>query len=62
MEATYFEMAQAAGRSREDDETVLEIATDKVDTEVPSIAEGIIEQILYRVNACGTGWKCNSED
>jgi 2-oxoglutarate dehydrogenase E2 component (dihydrolipoamide succinyltransferase) len=32
------------------DETVLEIATDKVDTEVPSTAKGIIEQILYNVN------------
>lgn len=32
------------------DETVLEIATDKVDSEVPSTAEGIIEEILYKVN------------
>lgn len=32
------------------DETVLEIATDKVDSEVPSTAEGIIEEILYNVN------------
>jgi len=32
------------------DETVLEIATDKVDTEVPSTTEGIIEQLLYNVN------------
>ncbi|GAC1489609.1 MAG: hypothetical protein NVS1B13_18910 [Flavisolibacter sp.] len=32
------------------DETVLEIATDKVDTEVPSTAEGQIDEILFKVN------------
>jgi 2-oxoglutarate dehydrogenase E2 component (dihydrolipoamide succinyltransferase) len=32
------------------DETVLDIATDKVDSEVPSTAEGIIEAILYHEN------------
>ena len=32
------------------DETVLEIATDKVDTEVPSTTEGVIQEILYNVN------------
>ena len=32
------------------DETVLDIATDKVDSEVPSTAEGIIEEILFKEN------------
>jgi len=32
------------------DETVLEIATDKVDSEVPSTAEGVIETILFNEN------------
>src|SRR5690606_1366497 len=29
---------------------VLEIATDKVDSEVPSTAEGVIEELLYNEN------------
>ncbi len=33
------------------DETLLDIATDKVDSEIPSTAEGIIIEILYEVNA-----------
>ncbi len=32
------------------DETLLEIATDKVDSEVPSTAEGTIAEVLYHVN------------
>ena len=32
------------------DETVLEIATDKVDTEVPSTTEGVMEEVLFKVN------------
>jgi 2-oxoglutarate dehydrogenase E2 component (dihydrolipoamide succinyltransferase) len=32
------------------DETVLEIATDKVDSEVPSTAAGVISEILFNVN------------
>ncbi|MFZ1313525.1 MAG: dihydrolipoamide acetyltransferase family protein, partial [Chitinophagaceae bacterium] len=32
------------------DETILEIATDKVDSEVPSTAAGVIEEILFNVN------------
>jgi 2-oxoglutarate dehydrogenase E2 component (dihydrolipoamide succinyltransferase) len=32
------------------DETVLDIATDKVDSEVPSTAEGTISEILYKEN------------
>ncbi|MBD0376380.1 MAG: 2-oxo acid dehydrogenase subunit E2, partial [Flavisolibacter sp.] len=32
------------------DETLLEIATDKVDSEVPSTTEGVVEELLYKVN------------
>ncbi|MFN7014222.1 MAG: dihydrolipoamide acetyltransferase family protein, partial [Bacteroidia bacterium] len=36
------------GDKVEDEETVLEIATDKVDSEVPSTASGVITKILYK--------------
>jgi len=50
MEATILKWHKQPGDHVKMDETVLEIATDKVDTEVPSTAEGIIEQVLYNVN------------
>jgi 2-oxoglutarate dehydrogenase E2 component (dihydrolipoamide succinyltransferase) len=50
MEATILKWHKQPGDHVKMDETVLEIATDKVDTEVPSTAEGVIEQILYGVN------------
>jgi 2-oxoglutarate dehydrogenase E2 component (dihydrolipoamide succinyltransferase) len=50
MEATILKWHKQPGDHVKMDETLLEIATDKVDTEVPSTAEGIIEQILYNVN------------
>src|SRR5215467_8079472 len=50
MEATILKWHKQPGDHVKMDETVLEIATDKVDTEVPSTTEGIIEQILYNVN------------
>ncbi|MBZ5855722.1 dihydrolipoamide acetyltransferase family protein [Flavihumibacter profundi] len=50
MEATILKWLKNPGDTVQQDETVLEIATDKVDTEVPSTAGGIIEEILYKVN------------
>lgn len=50
MEATILKWHKQPGDHVKMDETVLEIATDKVDTDVPSTAEGIIDQILYNVN------------
>jgi 2-oxoglutarate dehydrogenase E2 component (dihydrolipoamide succinyltransferase) len=50
MEATILKWHKAPGDAVKMDETVLEIATDKVDSEVPSTAEGVIEEILYKVN------------
>src|SRR5688572_6970233 len=50
MEATILKWHKSLGDAVRMDETILEIATDKVDSEVPSTAEGIIEEILYNVN------------
>ena len=50
MEATILKWHKKPGDKVEQDETILEIATDKVDSEVPSTAEGIIEEILYQEN------------
>src|SRR5690349_6367532 len=50
MEATILKWHKQPGDSVKMDETVLEIATDKVDSEVPSTASGVIEEILYKVN------------
>src|SRR5215208_2562669 len=50
MEATILKWHKQPGDHVKMDETVVEIATDKVDTEVPSTTEGIVEEILYNVN------------
>jgi 2-oxoglutarate dehydrogenase E2 component (dihydrolipoamide succinyltransferase) len=50
MEATILKWLKQPGDPVKMDETVLEIATDKVDSEVPSTAAGVIEEILYNVN------------
>lgn len=50
MEATVLKWHKQPGDPVKLDETVLEIATDKVDSEVPSTAEGVIEEILFNVN------------
>jgi 2-oxoglutarate dehydrogenase E2 component (dihydrolipoamide succinyltransferase) len=50
MEATILKWHKKAGDRIENDETALEIATDKVDSEVPSTASGIITQLLYKEN------------
>lgn len=50
MEATILKWLKNVGDPVKMDETLLEIATDKVDSEVPSTAEGIVEAIYYNVN------------
>ncbi len=50
MEATILKWHKQPGDPVQMDETILEIATDKVDSEVPSTAAGIIEDILYKVD------------
>jgi 2-oxoglutarate dehydrogenase E2 component (dihydrolipoamide succinyltransferase) len=50
MEATVLKWHKKPGDTIKEDETVLDIATDKVDSEVPSTAAGVIEEILYKEN------------
>jgi 2-oxoglutarate dehydrogenase E2 component (dihydrolipoamide succinyltransferase) len=50
MEATILKWHKNAGDTVNMDETVLEIATDKVDSEVPSTAAGVIEEVMFNVN------------
>lgn len=50
MEATILKWHKNPGDAVAQDETVLEIATDKVDSEVPSTAAGTITEILYKEN------------
>ncbi|MCX6316813.1 MAG: dihydrolipoamide acetyltransferase family protein [Bacteroidetes bacterium] len=50
MEATVLKWHKQPGDTVKMDETVLEIATDKVDSEVPSTAAGVIEEICFNVN------------
>lgn len=50
MEATVLKWHKKPGDAVKQDEAVLDIATDKVDSEVPSTAEGVITEILYKEN------------
>lgn len=50
MEATILKWHKKVGDNVALDETILEIATDKVDSEIPSTHAGVIEEILYNVN------------
>ncbi|MBS1776187.1 MAG: 2-oxo acid dehydrogenase subunit E2 [Bacteroidetes bacterium] len=50
MEATVLKWHKKPGDAVRMDETVLEIATDKVDSEVPSTAEGVITEVLFKEN------------
>ncbi len=50
MEATILKWHKHPGDAIKMDETLLDIATDKVDTEIPSTAEGVVEEVLYQVN------------
>jgi pyruvate dehydrogenase E2 component (dihydrolipoamide acetyltransferase) len=47
-EGTITRWAKQVGESVEADETLLEISTDKVDTEVPSPASGVVSEILVQ--------------
>ena len=50
MEATILKWHKNPGDTIKQDETLLDIATDKVDSEVPSTAEGVLEEILFKEN------------
>ena len=47
IEATILNWVKGVGDYVEADETILEIATDKVDSEVPSPVSGTISEILF---------------
>jgi 2-oxoglutarate dehydrogenase E2 component (dihydrolipoamide succinyltransferase) len=49
MEATILSWLKKPGDKIEQDESVLEVATDKVDTEVPSTHGGVLKEILAKV-------------
>jgi 2-oxoglutarate dehydrogenase E2 component (dihydrolipoamide succinyltransferase) len=48
MEATILHWLKKPGERIEQDESVLEVATDKVDTEVPSLHAGVLKEILAK--------------
>lgn len=50
IEATILKWVKQVGDKVEVDETILEIATDKVDSEVPSPVDGVIQEILFAEN------------
>ena len=50
MEATILKWHKHPGDHVKMDETVVDIATDKVDSEVPSSFEGTLEEVLFNVN------------
>jgi 2-oxoglutarate dehydrogenase E2 component (dihydrolipoamide succinyltransferase) len=50
MEATVLKWHKKPGDTVKMDETLLDIATDKVDSEVPSTAAGVVTEILYKEN------------
>lgn len=46
-EATLTKWVKAVGERIDEDDTVVEVATDKVDSEVPSPVQGILKEILF---------------
>jgi 2-oxoglutarate dehydrogenase E2 component (dihydrolipoamide succinyltransferase) len=50
MEATILKWLKQPGDTVEQDETILEIATDKVDSEIPSPVSGVVSEILFQEN------------
>ncbi len=50
MEATILKWHKQPGDTIKSDETLLDIATDKVDSEVPSTAQGIVKEVLFKEN------------
>lgn len=51
LEATITKWFKKVGDSVEEEDVLLEIATDKVDSEIPSPVEGVISKILFEENA-----------
>src|ERR1700675_1260896 len=51
MEATILKWNKQPGDTVLQDESLLDIATDKVDSEVPSTTAGVLKEVLFPVNA-----------
>ena len=49
-EAAIIKWFKNVGETIEEDEVLLEVATDKVDSEVPSLVTGTITKLLYQQN------------
>ena len=49
MEGTILNWLKEVGDEIEEDESVLEVATDKVDTEIPAIHAGVLKEVLAQV-------------
>ena len=49
-EATIINWLKSVGDPIEEEETILEVATDKVDSEIPSPCDGVIKEILFQPN------------
>ncbi|RLD87551.1 MAG: 2-oxo acid dehydrogenase subunit E2 [Bacteroidetes bacterium] len=47
IEATITKWMKGVGDSLEEDESIVEIATDKVDSEIPSPVEGVLTEVLF---------------
>ena len=56
-EATVLSWLKKPGDKIEQEESVLEVATDKVDTEIPSTHAGILKEILVQKGGDRAGWK-----
>jgi len=50
-EATITKWFVKEGDRIEEDEPLFEVATDKVDSEIPSPVDGVVKKIVYQVNA-----------
>jgi len=50
MEATILKWVKSPGDQISEDETILEIATDKVDSDIPSPVDGVLKEILFKEN------------
>jgi len=50
MEATILKWVKSPGDQIKEDETILEIATDKVDSEIPSPVDGVLTEVLFKEN------------
>jgi len=50
-EATITKWFVKEGDRIEEDEPLFEVATDKVDSEIPSPVDGVIKKILHQINA-----------